>query len=425
MPGVVRTRHHPASALLEKPDPDLAAELVVDVATDPERQVDLLRLEPGDLLAQELERGVVVGAGHPEQLVVALVAAEDGVGQVEEDDRRLGEVGEALVLEPAARHQVAGRGRVHDVVGVDGALGRQVVDDRLVGERLVADAGPAIPRRALPEALGGLVGVGLRGIEPVVVGGPGGHERGGRPVGQDVAPVERLGRRPHRLRPEPERLALVRGQPAGRAVAGEDGQDRHGLAELAQAGDEAAARECDVVRMRRDEDMGHGRASIPSVSGRSGPGQPHGCNPPAPMSGTKTQAPSVRSSHSSPWRVDDGQHWRSRGPTGITSRPPSASCSRSSIGIGRRSGGDDDPVPRRAGRVAEAAVGLADRDVPVEVERAEPFARGLDEGRLALERGDVRAEPGQDRRLVAGARADLEDPVARPDPRGPRSSGRP
>ena len=194
--GVVRAGHDPATALLEQPDPDLAAELVVDMTADTERQVDLLRLEPGDLPAEELERGVVVGARHPEQLVVALVAAEHRVRQVEEDDRRLGEVGEPLVLETAARHQVARRRRGHDVVGVDRALGREVVGDRLVGQRFVADAGPPVPRRALPEALGGLVGVALGGVEPVVLGGPGGDERGGRPVGGDVAPVERLGRRP-------------------------------------------------------------------------------------------------------------------------------------------------------------------------------------------------------------------------------------
>ena len=52
------------------------------------------------------------------------------------------------------------------------------------------------------------------------------------------------------------------------AVAREDGQDRDGLAQLAQAGDQAAARKRDVVRMRRDEDMGHGRPSIPTSTGR-------------------------------------------------------------------------------------------------------------------------------------------------------------
>ncbi len=209
-PGVLRPRHHPATTLLEKADTDIAAELVIDVPTDAERQVDLLRLESRDLPAQDLERGGVVRAGRPEQLLVALVAAEHGVRQVQEDDRRLGEVGEALVLDPSARHQFAGRGRRHHVVGVDRALGGQVVDDHLVRERLVADAGPAIPRRALPEPLGGRVRVGLRRIEPVVVGRPGRNEGGGRPVGEDVAPIEGLGGRPHRLRAEPERLALVR-----------------------------------------------------------------------------------------------------------------------------------------------------------------------------------------------------------------------
>src|SRR5436190_12601988 len=51
-PGIVGPGHHPATAVLEQPDADLAAQLVVDMATDPKRKVDLLGLEPGDLLAQ-------------------------------------------------------------------------------------------------------------------------------------------------------------------------------------------------------------------------------------------------------------------------------------------------------------------------------------------------------------------------------------
>ena len=94
--------------------PDVAAELVVDVAADPEREVHLLRLEPGDLAAEDLVRRRVVGARRAQQLVVALVAAEDRVGQVEEDDRRLGEVRVALVLDAARGHDVAGRGDVDD-----------------------------------------------------------------------------------------------------------------------------------------------------------------------------------------------------------------------------------------------------------------------------------------------------------------------
>ena len=85
-------------------------------------------------------------AGVPRSCVVTLVAAKDRVGQVEEHDRRLGEVREPLVLEPSPGHQVAGLGGVDDVLGQDGALRRQVVDDRLTREGLGADARPAIPR---------------------------------------------------------------------------------------------------------------------------------------------------------------------------------------------------------------------------------------------------------------------------------------
>src|SRR3954469_1313213 len=321
---VVRARHDPAAAFLEHPDADIAAELMIDMTTDAERQIDLLRLEPRDLPAEDLDRSVIVDARRAEQLVVALIAAEDGVRQVEEDDRRLREVREALVLEAPARHQIAGCCGIDHIVGMECALGREVVRDRLIGQRFVPDAGAPIPRRALPEALGRLVGVGLGGVETLRFGGPRRNERGGRPVGGDVRPVEGFGIGPERLRTETERLALVRREVVGRPIPREDGDDRHGLTTLAEAGEEAAARERDVVRMRRDEDVGHGGPSIPS-------GQP--AHPPAPISGTKTQYPWVRSCHSSPWRVTTVRIWRSCGPTGITSRAPSASCSRNSWGI--------------------------------------------------------------------------------------------
>ena len=108
----------------------------------------------------------------------------------------------------------------------------------------------------------------LRRLESVLVGGPGRDGGGSRPVGLDVGAIERLGVRPECLRAEAERLALVRRQPVRRAIPGEDRQDRDCLTQLAQAGDEAAAGEGDVVRMRRDEDVGHGRPSIPSGTGR-------------------------------------------------------------------------------------------------------------------------------------------------------------
>ena len=79
-----------------------------------------------------------------------------------------------------------------------------VVDDRLAGERLVADARAAVPRGALPEALGGGVGVGLGRLEPVVVGRPRRDDVGRvGVVGADVRPVERLGRPATSLEPKP------------------------------------------------------------------------------------------------------------------------------------------------------------------------------------------------------------------------------
>ena len=46
------------------------------------------------------------------------------------------------------------------------------------------------------------------------------------------------------------------------------------------------------------------------------------------------------------------------------------------IGIGRCGGGHDDPVPRRPGRIAETAVGLADVDHAGELESGASCARG-------------------------------------------------
>ena len=84
----VGPRHDPLAAFVEQGDADLAAELVVDVVADGQREVDHLWLEPQDLAAQQVDRRQVVVAHGAEQLLVALVAAEDGVGQVELDDRQ-------------------------------------------------------------------------------------------------------------------------------------------------------------------------------------------------------------------------------------------------------------------------------------------------------------------------------------------------
>jgi len=122
--------------------------------------------------------------------------------------------------------------------------------------------GPPVPRGALPEPLVGGVRVGLRGLEPLVRRLPG--RRGGirRVVRLEVRPVERLGDRPYRLGPEAQRLALVRRHALDVAGARVQGQDGDRLAELPQPGDQAATGECDVVGVRGDEDMGHGRPSI-------------------------------------------------------------------------------------------------------------------------------------------------------------------
>ncbi len=121
--GPLRPRHRPAVGLAEQAEADVADESMVDVPADAERHVHPLRLEPDHLASDELVRLDVVGSRRAEQLVVALVAAEDRVGQVEEDDRRLGEVGVPLVLEASPGHEVAAGRRVDDLDGQDRSPG--------------------------------------------------------------------------------------------------------------------------------------------------------------------------------------------------------------------------------------------------------------------------------------------------------------
>ena len=118
-PRVIGTGHHPAVARQQQVDAGLPAELVVDVAPDAEGEVELLGLEPVDLAAQETLEADVALARCPEQLVVGRVPTEDRVRLVEEDDRRLGEVGVPLILEATAGHEVAGRRSIDDLVGED------------------------------------------------------------------------------------------------------------------------------------------------------------------------------------------------------------------------------------------------------------------------------------------------------------------
>ncbi len=89
------------------------------------------------------------------------------------------------------------------------------------------------------------------------------------------------------------------------------------------------------------------------------------------------------------------------------------------LGPGRRDvpGADrrDDPVVRRARRPAAAAVGVDDGH-PAEPAAVQVLAGGGDDVGVQVHRADLAGPAGQlgeQRRVVAGARADLEHPVAR------------
>ena len=68
-------------------------------SADAERKIDLLRFEAGDLATESIRRVAIVRARHPQELVVALIAAEHGVRQVQEHDRRLSEIRITLVFQ--------------------------------------------------------------------------------------------------------------------------------------------------------------------------------------------------------------------------------------------------------------------------------------------------------------------------------------
>ena len=126
------------------------------------------------------------GAGRrragAEQLLVALVAAVDRVGQVEVDDRQLHEPGVALVLGVAEGHGVGGA----EVDGLDGALSADRVGERSVGRLDVGDVGAARPRGALPELARLRVGALLGRRDALRVGRPGRDARRDGHVRADV-----------------------------------------------------------------------------------------------------------------------------------------------------------------------------------------------------------------------------------------------
>ena len=180
--------------------------------------------------------------------------------------------------------------------------------------------------------------------------------------------------------------------------------------------------------MGRDEDVGHGRPSIPSAACRSPPGGPVASawtrapvsrgaaasgKPPAPTSGTKTQAPAAsRSTRCRGGRRASGPGDRGS-PTGMTSRPPSASWSRSACGIDGAAA-----VTMIPSYGAPAGSPRLPSPIRTSTRSPRPSSTRRDRARVAQVRRGARCvvtrapRLGEDRRLVAGARPELEDPVA-------------
>ena len=95
---------------------------MVNVRANTKWEVDALRLKSRDLLAQQLNRRCVVLAHGAEQLFVALVAAEDRVGKIEEDHGSFSKECVALVLLAALRHRFASSGGNRDNTRIEYAL---------------------------------------------------------------------------------------------------------------------------------------------------------------------------------------------------------------------------------------------------------------------------------------------------------------
>ena len=117
----------------------------------------------------------------------------------------------------------------------------QVVDHCLPGERFVLDARPAVPRRPLPESLRRGIRVLLRCLEPILVAAQDGPSAPRRPVGGMSHRLNASVTGHIALEPNPSAsrwYAVSRSA----ARAGEHGHDRDVLAELAQPGDQPAAR---------------------------------------------------------------------------------------------------------------------------------------------------------------------------------------
>ena len=95
---------------------------MVNVRADAEWEVDALRLQSRDLLAQQINRRRVVLAHAAKQLLVALVAAEDGVGKIKEHHGSFGKECVALVFLSSLRHGLACCGCNGNGAGINHAL---------------------------------------------------------------------------------------------------------------------------------------------------------------------------------------------------------------------------------------------------------------------------------------------------------------
>ena len=89
---------------------------------DAQREVDALRLKSRDLLAQQISRRSVVGAHSAKELLVTLVAAEDGVGKIKEDDCSFSEECVALILLATLCHCLTSGGGNGNCARIDHAL---------------------------------------------------------------------------------------------------------------------------------------------------------------------------------------------------------------------------------------------------------------------------------------------------------------
>ena len=128
---------------------------------------------------------------------------------------------------------------------------------------------------------------------------------------------------------------------------------------------------------------------------------------PRPSAGRSAPAPRSSSSNTSPRRVITRRSWCELTLTGMTSRPPSASCCFSdSGGAGAPAATRIASKGARSGTPREPSPSMH-RDVGI----AEPFerlARAVGERRVALDRRPPRRELRQHRGGVARAGADLE-----------------